>query len=244
MERTVRCGMLLVHEVHSVDGRHDDDFDAAYRDGYVGALGADTDARLLYHLHHAHGGGRSYRVVTITAVRDAAAWGRLSERIHRGDLRRWAEDLDKIRHDVTAKVLVAVPWSPLQDLDLASVPTTGVDHELTLFMEDTVWPYEGRLEDYVEKSGSIYGAWMASEEHSKRAMLRIEAAFRTAFGTGNRREIVLWQRVTKPEGLLRLLTTELPAEYKVPGNWMVDGLDYRDQWESRLLRTTRWSPLA
>ena len=54
--------------------------------------------------------------------------------------------------------------------------------------------------------------------------------------------IVLWQRVTKPTGLLRLLTTELPSEYKVPGNWMVDGLEYRDQWESRLLRTTRWSP--
>ncbi len=236
--------MLLVHEVHSVDGRHDDDFDAAYRDGYVAALGADDDARLLYYLHHAHGGGRSYRVVTITAVRDAAAWGHLAERVHRGDLRPWSEHLDTIRHDVTAKMLVPVPWSPLQDLDLASVPTSGVDHDLTLFMEDTVWPYEGRLEDYVEKSGAIYGAWMASEEHSKQAMLRIEAAFRTSFGTGARREIVLWQRVTKPDGLLRLLTTELPAEYKVRGNWMVDGLDYRDQWESRLLRTTRWSPLA
>jgi hypothetical protein len=28
-----------------------------------------------------------------------------------------------------------------------------------------------------------------------------------------------------------------------PGTYMHDSLDYRDQWESKLLRTSKWSPL-
>jgi hypothetical protein len=30
---------------------------------------------------------------------------------------------------------------------------------------------------------------------------------------------------------------------KQPGTFMHDALDVRDQWESRLLRTSSWSPL-
>ena len=32
-------------------------------------------------------------------------------------------------------------------------------------------------------------------------------------------------------------------EYRAPGTWMHDALDVRDDWESKLLRTTAWSPL-
>jgi hypothetical protein len=39
------------------------------------------------------------------------------------------------------------------------------------------------------------------------------------------------------------LTREVPAERRGPGTWMNDALAYRDQWESRLLRTAAWSPL-
>jgi hypothetical protein len=31
---------------------------------------------------------------------------------------------------------------------------------------------------------------------------------------------------------------------KAPGTWMHDALEVRDQWVSRLLRTSAWSPLA
>ena len=41
-----------------------------------------------------------------------------------------------------------------------------------------------------------------------------------------------------------LLTREVPPELTRPGTWMHDALALRDQWQSRLLRTTRWSPLA
>ena len=58
-----------------------------------------------------------------------------------------------------------------------------------------------------------------------------------------RREVVLWQRVTYPDRLTGLFTRDLPQQVQQPGTWMHDALQVRDDWESRLLRTSRWSPL-
>jgi hypothetical protein len=55
--------------------------------------------------------------------------------------------------------------------------------------------------------------------------------------------VILMQRISRPEALLDLLRTHIPAEYRAPGTWMHDALDLRDQWTSRLLRTSEWSPL-
>ena len=60
--------MLFLHEVHRVVGRREKDFEAAYRDGWMPSVATDDGARLLWFLHHAHGGGPSYQVVTITAL--------------------------------------------------------------------------------------------------------------------------------------------------------------------------------
>jgi hypothetical protein len=234
--------MLLVHELHRVDGTKEEPFEAAFRDGWMPALAKTGDARLLYFLHHAVGTGPSYNVVTITALRDAAAWGRLAERVETGDLREWAVALDDLRHDVVAKFLTPLPWSPLSAIDLDAIPTDGREHELELFMEDTVWPYEGGLERYIEAAGSHYAEEMKQRRQEGGAMLQIEASFRTAFGSGQRREIVLWQKITNKKGLLGLLTREVPAKYKRPGLWMNDALALRDQWQSKLLRTSSWSP--
>jgi hypothetical protein len=35
---------------------------------------------------------------------------------------------------------------------------------------------------------------------------------------------------------------EVPPERRAPGTYMDTALDYRDQWESCLLRTAPWSP--
>ncbi|WP_231117880.1 hypothetical protein [Mycobacterium colombiense] len=43
--------------------------------------------------------------------------------------------------------------------------------------------------------------------------------------------------------LVHLLTNEIPPEHRAPGSYMFDALKFRDQWESRLLRTSDWSPL-
>ena len=112
-------------------------------------------------------------------------------------------------------------------------------------MEDTAWPHAGKLEDYIAAARDNYAPSLAEGRHGGRSLLELEAVFMPAWGAAaRRREIILWQRVTKPAGILGLLTSEIPAEHRAPGTWMHDALKVRDDWESRLLRTSTWSPLA
>ena len=233
--------MLFIHETHRVDGRHEDDFDAAYREGWMPTLASGDDARLLWYAHHAHGSGVSYNVVTVTGVTDAAAWGRLDERVRRGDLRGWMRGVDGLRHDVKGKILVPVHWSPLQEIDLAGVPTDGTEHETSLFMEDTGWPYSS-LDDYIQCWYDIYYEPM-QRVPADMQLLDIQACFQVAHGSYQRREAVLWQKIRDHARLVGLLSHDFPPEHRRPGSYMYDALQYRDQWESRLLRTSRWSPL-
>jgi hypothetical protein len=236
--------MLLLHEVHRVRGAAEDDFEAAFRDRWLPDLAAGADARLLYFLHLAHGSGRAYTVVTVTGVRDGAAWERLARSVQDGPLRAWAHDVDQLRHGVTAKVLLPVPWSPPLVEDLDAVPTEPGDHALSIFMEDTAWPHDGMLDDYLEKARSHYAPSLLESRAGGRAILDLLAVFQTALGAGRRSEVVLWQKVVDHERLKRLLETEVPPEFRRPGTWMHDALEVRDDWESRLLRSTRWSPLS
>jgi hypothetical protein len=148
-------------------------------------------------------------------------------------------ELDELRHDVEAKLLVALPWAPLQDIPFDEVPVDGRQHELTLYMEDTMWPYEDKFTEYIDRCGEIY----AKSLDQPASMLTIQAAFQPALGSHLRREVVLMQRIEQPEALLNLLRNEIPARYRAPGTWMYEALDLRDQWTSRLLRTSSWSPL-
>lgn len=229
---------LFVHETHHVAGKAEDEFESAYRDEWMPRLADDGDARLLWYCHHAHGSGPAYHVVTITAVRDGQAWERLAGRIQDGDLAAWAARVDRLRHGLTAKVLVPVAWSRLQEVDLESVPTEPGSHELSIFMEDTGWPHHNDIDAYAELAGTKYAPFLA-----KSGFLDMEAAFRPVYGTHRRAELVLWQKILDHDRLAALLTTEIPAERRAPGTWMHDALDVRDRWESRLLRTSSWSPM-
>jgi hypothetical protein len=231
--------MLFVHEVHSVKGAREDEFEQAIRDGWMRELGRTDDARLLWYCVQAHGTGPAYHVVTITALADGAAWERLCRRMQSGDLQAFARGLDELRHGVVSKVLMAVRWSPMQAVDLSVVPTDGSRHELTLYMEDTGWP-NAALDDYIDFWESSYYEPMRTRPQS---MLDIQAVFQSAFGAGPRKEAILMQRIVSETALMHLLTTEVPAEYRRPGMFMHDALAYRDRWESRLLRTSDWSPL-
>jgi len=232
--------VLFIHEVHRVIGSQEEEFEAAFRDGWMPGLGEDGDARLLWYCNHAHGTGPAYNVVTITAVRDGAAWERLAVRVQRGDLRGFVARADELRHGVAAKVLLPVAWSPLQEVDLESVPTSPGDHGLSLYLEDTGWP-SAPLDDYISFWGESYHRPMQSRDPGVR-LLEVEAAFQAAFGTGRRREAVLWQKILDDHRLLDLLTNDTAPQHKAPGTFMHEALAYRDQWESKLLRTSRWSP--
>jgi len=233
---------IYLHETHHVTGTAEQDFEAAYRDpgGWMDMLGQGDEGRLLYYAHQAHGTGPAYRVVTVTAVADGAAWERLATRLQFGDLHDWLTRVDGFRHEVHAKLLFPVPWSPTRDIDLSGVATEPAEHEPTLFMEDTGWPYVA-LDDYIDFWERDYMPMLHRLPLEQR-LLEIQACWVPAIGAGRRPEGILWQRVHNLDRLTALLSTEIPASQKATGTYMSEALRYRDQWESRLLRTVTWSP--
>jgi hypothetical protein len=241
--------MLFLHETHRVRGLQEDDFERHYRERWMTALteGPDHDgARLLWYAHQAHGTGPAYRIVTITALRDGAAYGALVDRVQTGDLRSWARELDGLQHESVGKVLVPLPWSPLAEVDLASVPCdpNGDEHELTIYMEDTGWPH-APLDEYTAYWERVYLPMLhasSGDRGGRPRLLEIEAVFQVAHGGGRRPEAILFQKVVSHDALLRLLEHETPKELRQPGTFMHDALQLRDNWESRLLRTSAWSP--
>ena len=235
--------MLLLHELHQVAGAREEDFDSAYRDQYIPALAESEGSRLLWYLGLAHGSGQAYTLVSITGCREAADWADLAERVRSGDLATWSAKVDTMRHAHTAKVIQPVSWSPLQEIDLATVPVTGDTHKNSLFMEDTAWPFAGGLQAYLDKASTLYDHTLSSQKEEGIGMIELEAAFQPVFGTHMTTEVILWQRVVNTKAVMWMLGHDLPPEASAPGTWLHDALEVRDRWESRLLRTAAWSPL-
>jgi hypothetical protein len=228
--------MIYVHEVHEVVGGKTEEFGDAVRRQWRPLLEADGHARLLWFWHLTHGTGPSYQAVSITAVRDWATWGALVERSASdprfGD---WQRHVWTLRREVTAKVLLPVPWSPLADVDLAAAAVEREVDTPAMYLHDTGWPFSGKLEAYVEALGSVF------YPQTRRArMISVVACWRTAPGTGRHHEVVLLQRIEDWEQFGRLLTRGEQGAQR--GGWMEEGLRYRDRWESKLLRCAPWSP--
>jgi hypothetical protein len=235
--------VLYLHETHRLSGERAEDFEMLWRT-HADALATTSDARLLWYLHQAHGTGPSYTVVTVTALRDGASWERMAGMLEEGKPGAWAREADALRHTHSSKILAPVPWSALQSVDLESVGGPAADRAQTLYMEDAVSPFPGRLADYLEAARTLYAeGTLGKRLRDGTSLLELTGAFRTLAGPNAGREVILWQRVVRPELLERLLTREVPAEHRGPGTWMHDALAFRDTWESRLLRTAAWSPL-
>jgi hypothetical protein len=234
--------MLFMHETHRVIGRHASAFEDLYRHQWMTELARSDDARLVWYLNHAMGSGPAYQVVTITAVADGAAWEDLAQRMLAGDLSELTANLDAYRYEVDGKLITPVYWSALQELDLATVPTDGSEHDLSVYMQDTGWP-DAPLDDYIELWDHDYWQFMRQIPPDKK-LLDIQACFQVAHGSGIRPEAILMQKIMNFSTLGHLLTSV--EEYDPttwPGSYMAKGLELRDQWESKLLRTSRWSPL-
>ena len=234
--------MLFMHETHRVIGRYAPEFEALVRDDWMVALARGGDARLLWYLNHAMGSGPAYEVVTITAVTDGAAWEALGRRMVDGDLALLATRLDSCRHEVEGKLLLPVYWSALQEVDLDAVPADARTHDLSVYMQDTGWP-DAPLDEYIELWDHDYWQIMRQTPPEKK-LLDIQACFQVAHGSGIRPEAILMQKVVNVDTLGRLLaSTEEHDPTTWPGTYMAKGLEIRDQWESKLLRTSDWSPL-
>ena len=74
-----------------------------------------------------------------------------------------------------------------------------------------MWPYEGRLLDYIDTSGTVYAKSLEHRDSGAPQFLRIEAGFQPAFGSHRKREVTLMQRILDPDRLLG------PAHHRHPG---------------------------
>ena len=136
-----------------------------------------------------------------------------------------------------------MPWSPLQEIDLSSVPVKGETHKNSLFTEDTAWPFKGGLQDYLTKAGTLYDHTLSSQKEEGIGMIELEAAFQPVFGTHQTTEVILWSAWSTRRPSCGCWATTSPPEASAPGTWLHDALEVRDRWESRLLRSAAWSPL-
>lgn len=228
--------MLFLHETHQVTGGKMHEFSEALRTAWQPLIESSGDARLLWFWELTHGTGASYQAISITAVRDWAAWGRLVES-WKDDARArdWQRQMGELRREVTAKMLLPVHWSPLQEVDLAAPPSTATVADPAIHLHDTGWPYSGKLDDYVDALGSIYYPQVKQSQ-----MIAIDACWRVAPGTGRHHEVVLLQKILDWPRFTTLLSHgEQGAQRR---GWMVEGLRFREQWESKLLRAATWSP--
>jgi hypothetical protein len=227
--------MIYLHETHDIIGGQTAAFEAAVQEQWRPLIEGDGRARLLWFWHLTHGTGPSYQAVSITAVRDWATWGDIAAEMRGAAWQPWWRTCWTLRREVTSKVLESTAWSPLHTVDLASIPKPA-DPEPALYLHDTGWPYVGKLDDYVNALGSVF--YPATRTYK---MIRVEACWTVAPGTGRHHEVVLLQRVLDWPSYSHMLTAgERPSR---PGDWMIEGLKYRDRWESKLLRPATWSPL-
>ncbi len=104
-----------------------------------------------------------------------------------------------------------------------------------------MWPFPGRIADYIRAAGSVYAPSLGAED--SRLHMHIGLALQTMPGAGRYPEVTLLQKLTSLPRLIHLLTNDIPPEVTGPGSWMHEALDLRDQWRSSLLRTAVWSPL-
>jgi hypothetical protein len=228
--------MIFLHETHEVVAGEMHAFEDAVRTLWRPLVEERREARLLWFWEHTHGTGPSYQAVSITAVRDWATWGAMVERTATDRrYRDWQKRAWELRREVTSKMLLPTDWSPLRDVDLSAPPATTETDSPTIYLHDTGWPFPGKLDDYTAALGSVFHPQVQQSR-----MISVEACWRVAPGTGKHHEVVLLQKVLEWERFAQLLTRGEQGQQR--GGWMIEGLKYRDRWESKLLRCARWSP--
>jgi hypothetical protein len=236
---------LFLHETHEVIGGKEAEIEAAYRDGWMPELAKGDDARLLWYYDLVHGSHRAHVTITVTAVRDAAAWERLGTRLLRGDLNSWLRRVDALRHDSIGRMLLPVSWSKMREVDLESIPADpSFRHEQTLYIEDNGWA-TAPLDEYIAFQEEKWHRPLVEGNPNVRLLIDLQAFLQVAHGTGRRPECCFMEKSLEDQYALvhNLLDTELPARMREPGTYMVEGLRHRDQWESKIVRTSAWSPL-
>ena len=223
--------MIYCIERHHVMGEENESFEALYRHTYVPRLGDTDDARLLWYTQSPHGAGEAYYNITITGFNDLAAWERWAERLRCGDLADWLEEVDSRRYRCEGSLVSEVPWSPLS---LASLPPAAPGNaDPTLFRLDTVG---------YEQADLLLAGDSWQNGGGRRAVLRLVGAFRSLLAPLDERRALLLYRIGNHDEVVEALNVDSGTRYWAGGP--VELPKGTVHLETRVLRTTSWSPLS
>ncbi|MBE0480853.1 MAG: hypothetical protein IBX68_07730 [Dehalococcoidia bacterium] len=231
--------MIFLHETHEISGGKKEEFLELMRSEWKPLIERDRLARLMWFFVVPHGTSVSYQAVSITAVKDWQSWGVLAGRsLRERAWKKFNRDICKYRRDMTARLLVPNPKSPIQEVDLDFKEDPPGEGLPGIYLHDTGWPFPGKMEGYVDALHSVLGEQVAVIQPP---VITVEAGWRNAPGAGRFHEAILLSKIHNWELFSFIITFGEPPPN--PGDWMLEGLKYRDQWESKLLRTVSWSPM-
>jgi len=220
--------VLFLHDVHAAIGEHEIDLDEAVRDVYAPTI-ADDDARLAWYLYATHGAGDGYVVTMVTALRDGAAWERLSRRLRYGDLADWLLQVDRFTYWNQSTLLVSTEWSPLADLDLDSLPVGSTDNEVRVYREDTL-------------AGEGVEAAISKPQDADGDVLQCVAGFRPFFAPdGEAEAVTVVYRVASADALEGAFAAD--AGWNDWTGSLTPTLPDGVHGSTRMLRNVPWSPL-
>ena len=94
------------------------------------------------------------------------------------------------------------------------------------------------MEEYIDALHTVLEPQMAAVQPP---VIMAAAGWRTCPGTGRFHEAIILSKIYNFELFSFIITIGEPPAH--PGEWMLEGLKYRDRWESKLVRTDKWSPL-
>jgi hypothetical protein len=233
--------MIVLHQIHQVSASPSTrrQFASLFKEDWLPALAGDADARLLWYAEPSASAIHSDEVVSMIAVRDGTALDRLGSSLRTGALAGLAHATAKLRSGVQTRLLKALDYDP-SGLDFDAIPTTPVTHPAALYMHDFVPPVIGQNRAYGDMMRARYMD-LSSQELSG-VVLRL--SWETVAGGGPMPEMFNLSQIRDVDALIRLLTVEIPAEYKKMGSWMWEALAVRDRWTTRLMSCSDWSPIA
>ena len=219
--------MLIIQDIHIVQGRSELPFEDAYRDELAPRL-ADCGARLAFFGWAPHGGGQGYEAVALTTVPDGDALLAYQEALAAGALAEVWAGLEGGDHRLVSSLHVAADASPFgHDGDPA--PEVDTEAPPTLYRHETI-RLSGNIDDALSEITRRHADAAADD------LLALAACYTPFFGELAAPEVTIVNRV----GSLDTLRDAL-GDVTTPwsGTLAVSGADCV---QTRLLRGATWAP--
>jgi hypothetical protein len=233
--------MIILHQVHRLPTGPSakQRFADLFREEWLPHLAKGSDARLLWYGEPTASAIRSNEAISMILLQDVAALERFGLQTRTGELAALAARTNDYRDGVETRLLKALDYDP-SGITFDTVPTQPVSHEPAVYMHDFVPPVIGQNRGYVDMMRARY--MDLSSQDLSGVVLRM--SWETVAGGGPVPEMFNLSQVRDVDALIRLISIEIPAEYKKMGTWMWEALAVRDRWTTRLMRCVDWSPIV